>query len=261
MRSYNWPNTVYWGCEGASGGDVPILGPERQNPYGSESVCFNDLSLGEEADNAGMSWAFYSAPVGARDGGGWNGYQANQYVCYGSDWTNDVIQNPAQFLSDVSSGTLRQITWITPTLVNSDHPQSMSATGPMWVASVVNAIGKSKFWKSTAIFVFWDDPSGFYDPEPPSLRRLRRTRVPASALDHFSVCEERLRFSRAIRARQLLKFAEDVFDLGWLSASDTRANLPAQIVSISISRHVSSKQFRARLGSTTSSIRNSIRAR
>ena len=72
---------------------------ERQNPYGSESVCFSDLTLGQEADNAGVSWIFYSAPVGAGDGGGWNGYQANQYVDYGSDWTNDVVQNPAQFLT------------------------------------------------------------------------------------------------------------------------------------------------------------------
>ena len=33
---------------------------------------------------------------------------------------------------------------------------------------VVNAVGESKFWDSTAIFIFWDDPGRWYDPEAPA---------------------------------------------------------------------------------------------
>ena len=40
-------------------------------------------------------------------------------------------------------------------------------TGPDWVASVVNAIGESKYWNSTAIFIVWDDWGGYYDHVPP----------------------------------------------------------------------------------------------
>ncbi len=68
----------------------------------------------------------------------------------------------------MSNGKLRQITWITPTLTNSDHADSESKTGLSRVASLVNAIGESQFWDSTAILIFWDDPGGWYDPEPPA---------------------------------------------------------------------------------------------
>jgi phospholipase C len=36
-----------------------------------------------------------------------------------------------------------------------------------WVSSLVDAIGRSKFWKSTAIFIMWDDWGGWFDPVPP----------------------------------------------------------------------------------------------
>ena len=66
------------------------------------------------------------------------------------------------------NGKLRDVTWITPTCANSDHAGCGTKTGPAWVASLVNAIGKSKYWDSTAIFIFWDDYGGWYDPKPPA---------------------------------------------------------------------------------------------
>ncbi|MBV8149174.1 MAG: hypothetical protein JO092_08800, partial [Candidatus Eremiobacteraeota bacterium] len=59
------------------------------------------------------------------------------------------------------------LTYITPCEHESDHPQ-MSGTddGPQWLAWVLNAIGESKYWNSTAIIVTWDDWGGWYDHEP-----------------------------------------------------------------------------------------------
>ena len=37
------------------------------------------------------------------------------------------------------------------------------------MASVVNAIGESQYWDSTAIVVVWDDWGGFYDNVPPPI--------------------------------------------------------------------------------------------
>ena len=47
-------------------------------------------------------------------------------------------------------------------------PAAARTPGPSWVTSLVNAIGESKYWDSTAIFIFWDDYGGWYDPEPPA---------------------------------------------------------------------------------------------
>jgi phospholipase C len=72
-----------------------------------------------------------------------------------------------QIFNDISSGSLPAVSWVIPDEANSDHPGSGSDTGPSWVASVVNAIGDSPYWSSTAIVITWDDWGGFYDHVKP----------------------------------------------------------------------------------------------
>ena len=55
----------------------------------------------------------------------------------------------------------------TPITLTKATKEVPADTGPSWVASIVNAIGKSKYWKSIAIVVLWDDWGGFYDHVPP----------------------------------------------------------------------------------------------
>ena len=50
-----------------------------------------------------------------------------------------------------------------PDAYYSDHPGEPEDYGPQWIASVVNAIGESRYWKSTAIVIVWDDWGGLYD--------------------------------------------------------------------------------------------------
>jgi phospholipase C len=224
--SVNYPDGA-WGCPGGSGDTIATVGPDRQIPESYQVVCFDDDSLGEEADNAGVSWVFYTSKVNG-DGGIWSAYQANQYVYDGSDWRNDVITPQTQFFSDVSNGNLRQISWITPTCENSDHAGCGSKTGPSWVASIVNAIGQSQYWDNTVIFIFWDDYGGWYDPEPPAYVdydglgiRIPMIIVSAYAKKHHV---SHVQYEHG----SILKFIEDLWGLPRLSASDTRANSPAK---------------------------------
>jgi phospholipase C len=220
----NYPGE--WGCQGGSGDQIDIVGPDRQIPYGTERPCFGDSSLGEEADNAGVSWAFYTSTIGTYGGGLWSAYQANKYVYYGSDWKNDVITPQTQFFSDVSNGKLRQISWITPTWVNSDHAGSGSNTGPAWVASLVNAIGQSQYWDSTAIFIFWDDYGGWYDPEPPAYVDYDGLGIRLPMLIVSAYAKQGYVSHVHYEHGSILKFVEDQFGLGRLSASDKRATSP-----------------------------------
>ena len=48
-------------------------------------------------------------------------------------------------------------------------PAALPNTGPDWVASLVNAVGESKYWSSSAIFIFWDDYGGWYDHVAPAM--------------------------------------------------------------------------------------------
>jgi phospholipase C len=55
-------------------------------------------------------------------------------------------------------------------LGDDDHPGPGDADhqlGEAFVATFVNAIARSTYWKHSAIIVTWDDPGGFYDHVPP----------------------------------------------------------------------------------------------
>jgi hypothetical protein len=67
-------------------------------------------------------------------------------------------------------GALADVSWVVPDWQDSDHTGSGYDSGPSWVASIVNAIGHSAYWKSTAIVVLWDDWGGWHDnAAPPQL--------------------------------------------------------------------------------------------
>ncbi|MGB9651187.1 MAG: alkaline phosphatase family protein, partial [Candidatus Cybelea sp.] len=154
-----------WGCEGGASDMVGTL-TDKRKAGPSILACFGNPTIASEADSAQLSWRFYTTLLGA-PGGLWSAYQADSQIYYGHDWKTDVITPQSQFLTDIGKGELASITWITPTWAASDHPGMDATEGPAWVASVVNAVGKSKFWKSTAIFVQWDDWGGMFDPVQP----------------------------------------------------------------------------------------------
>ena len=138
----------------------------------------------------------------------------------------DVIAQPSQFLTDVSNGKLRPVSWVTPTWANSDHAGCGSNTGPSWVASLVNAIGESKYWDSTAIFIFWDDYGGWYDPEPPAYVDYDGLGLRLPLLIVSPYAKQGYVSHVHYEHGSILKFVEDQFGLGRLSASDTRAKSP-----------------------------------
>lgn len=106
---------------------------------------------------------------------------------YGPDWKN-VISPQTRILTDVQNGSLAEVSWVTPDWQDSDHTGSGYNRGPSWVTSVVNAIGESPYWRSTAIFVLWDDWGGWYDDAPPPQRDFRGLgiRVPCIIISPYA---------------------------------------------------------------------------
>ena len=122
---------------------------------------------------------------------------------------------------------LANFTWITPICTNSDHVDCGGGYGPSWVASLVNAIGKSKFWNSTVVFVQWDDWGGLYDHVPPPFKDYDGLgfRVPLLVISPYAKHGHvsHVQYETA----GVLRFAEDLFGLGRLAAADRRATSPA----------------------------------
>jgi phospholipase C len=86
--------------------------------------------------------------------------------------SNDQLGNIrplAGFYRAARRGTLPAVSWVVPSGEVSDHPPSAVRSGQAFVTGLVNTIMRGPDWRSTAIFLSWDEWGGFYDHvEPPS---------------------------------------------------------------------------------------------
>ena len=220
-----------WGCDSPQNATVSMIGPhgnEIKGPY----PCLDFRTIADEMDDKGVTWRYYSPAIDSV-GNIWSAYDAIRHIRYGPDWGN-VVSPETRVLSDAAKGDLPAVTWVVPTAENSDHafPKTKETAdltvsaqhGPEWVASVVNAIGQSPLWDSTAIIVVWDDWGGWYDHvAPPKLDRMGLgPRVPFIVISPYAkrhyVSHTQHEFG------SILKFAEDVFDLPRLGTTDVRAD-------------------------------------
>lgn len=127
--------------------------------------CYGIYSLPQELDTASVSWKYYSGtPI-------WDAPEMLQPIFSSPDYKTKVSV-PGQFITDVQSGNLANVSWVTPPGAGnqSDHPPVALQGAQNFITQQVNAIMNSQYWSSTAIFVTWDDWGGFYDHVvPPQL--------------------------------------------------------------------------------------------
>jgi phospholipase C len=77
------------------------------------------------------------------------------------------VQPMRAFFAAAKRGTLPAVSWLTPSNRVSEHSPALVSRGQAYVTSVINAIMRSPDWRSTAIFLAWDDWGGFYDHAVP----------------------------------------------------------------------------------------------
>jgi phospholipase C len=223
--SVNIPD-LQWGCEGGVTDSVSTITHRRT--YGnSRRPCFDYATLGDELDQARLAWRFYTSQYYIPFSGFWSSYQAVKHIIDGPDWAKNIRYPQKKFLRDIRRGRLASFTWITPLCEDSDHLECGGGFGPSWVASVVNAIGESKFWDSTVIFVQWDDWGGLYDHVPPPYKDYDGLgfRVPLIVISPYA--KKNYVSHVQYETASVLRYAEDLFGLGQLSAADARAASPA----------------------------------
>ncbi|HVR45030.1 MAG TPA: alkaline phosphatase family protein [Candidatus Binatia bacterium] len=228
--SVDLPASLIWGCAGGKYDTVATI-TQNRNPYGpQQQACFDYTTLGDELDTAHLSWHFYAARFGndaGGNGGTWSAYQAIRHIFRGPDWKHDVVSPNWRFITDVRAGKLANFTWITPLCAESDHLECGGGYGPSWIAAIVDTVGASKFWNSTAIFVQWDDWGGFYDHVAPKYQDYDGVgfRVPLLVISPYAKKDHvsHVHYETA----SVLRFAEDLYGLPNLAAADKRAASPA----------------------------------
>jgi phospholipase C len=121
------------------------------------------------------------------------------------------VQPLRAFYRAAHRGTLAAVTWLTPSQAMSEHPPALVTAGQTYVTRAINAIMRSPDWKSTAIFLSWDDWGGFYDHVKP--RRVDGEgyglRVPALVISPYA--RRGYIDHQVLSSDAYLKFIEDDF--------------------------------------------------
>ena len=243
-------NSPYFAAENAIGGVGCIAPPNSYvaaiDPSGGSHTrvypCFEHQTLADLLDSPPgrptrpISWRYYTLAAENI----WTAPDAIRHLCEpagsparctAAHWANGDIETwPPQILVDISKRQLSTVSWVIPTAQDSDHPAVNKGDGPSWVASIVNAIGKSAYWSDTAIFIVWDDWGGWYDHVKPPIDPVYGFyedgfRVPLLVVSPYTpkgyVSDKQHDFG------SILRFVETAFDLGRIppgNFADARAD-------------------------------------
>jgi phospholipase C len=118
---------------------------------GTEPDCESDTSLKCSPQTQGPRTPSFWNPLPAFD-------------TVRDDHQENNIQSLNGFFSAVNRNRLPAVSWIVPSSQVSDHPEtSLVSRAQTYVTGLINTIMQSPAWKSTAIFLVWDDWGGMYD--------------------------------------------------------------------------------------------------
>jgi phospholipase C len=236
------PTNKPWGCDAPPGtkttvinGNLQVLKAQGPFPCSKDFADYGSsgyATLRDLLDAKTISWRYYTPNVTGRGAGGalWNAFDVIAPVRYGQEWTDGHISSPeTNIFTDIQNGTLPAMSWVIPKGPNSDHPGYLSKdTGPSWIASVVNAVGNSQYWDSTAVIIVWDDWGGFYDPVAPPTPRddqggpgLRVPMLVVSPYIQIGTGSQGGYVSHTVyEFGSVIRFIEDTFNLGRLGTTD-----------------------------------------
>ncbi len=218
------PTQTPWGCDAPAGTVTSLI--TMNNRYYADAgpfPCLSYLTLRDLLDAGQVPWRYYTPMLGGNLGGNvWNAFDAIKSVRYGPEWSTNVVSPDTEVFTDIGRGTLPGVSWVIPTFDNSDHAGKSGDSGPSWVAQVVNAIGETPAWKTTAIIILWDDWGGWYDHVPPPGPHRNGGlgfRIPLIVVSPFAkggyVSHEPYQFGSVVR------FIEDNWSLGRLGTTDS----------------------------------------
>ena len=204
-----------WGCD-AVGDNVFVLVKDGNGNTTKHDTCFDFRSVPEQLEEAGVSWAYYSASP-YQPGYFWNALNGVSGVFHTDLWRPERVRAVDDLIDDVRSERLPAVTWVTPRFELSDHPPESTCFAQEWITDLVNGVMESGAWEHTAMFITWDEWGGFYDHvRPPEVDDLGfGFRVPTLVVSPFArkgyVDDAEGEFSSP------LKFIEDNWGLSYLT--------------------------------------------
>jgi phospholipase C len=207
-------------------GDNPDLIYAIAKYWENIRTCVDIKALPHLLERKGISWKYYS------DVNRWqNALQAIESIRNTPEmWRR--VQRPGMYLKDIREEKLPRISWLVPPEEFNDHPGAGKSVcaGENWTVQQINAIMQSKYWRSTAIVVVWDDFGGFYDHVvPPHVDIMGfGHRIPALIISPWTVQGENRDGgsidSTTYEFSSVLAFIEEIYDLPAMTDRDAAAD-------------------------------------
>jgi phospholipase C len=232
------PTKLPWGCIAPPGTVTSLITTSLHYEAGQGPFpCFSYATLQGLLDAKSVSWTYYTPGWDHGAGAYWNAFLAISSVYKDhAEWRAHISKPETNIFADISNDALPAMSWVIPDGANSDHPGYHSDTGPSWVASVVNAIGESSYWNSTAIVIVWDDWGGFYDPVRPPPQDDQGGpgfRVPMIVISPYVKIGKGSGggyiSNTVYEFGSIVRFVEDTFGLGRLGTTDVRCKSIGEI--------------------------------
>jgi phospholipase C len=128
-------------------------------------------SIFDELTHYGHSWKIYlGVPT-------WRHPRSSWYQLVPRRHRADVT-TASQFYTDLAAGQLPRFSFVRPGFGYSEEPREDISEGDAWLGQLVHAVARSPEWKSTAVFITYDEGGGFWDPVAPPPASGYGTRTP-----------------------------------------------------------------------------------
>jgi len=151
-------------------------GPILQTIITNRTAFYGRLTyttMPEQLQARGISWKVYSSPDETVLGGILSDNVLSYFKNF-QDPASPLHQNafgpqfPVDFLADVASGNLPQVSWLVGSVLTSDHPPSPSLFGENILLLIVSALtANPALWAKTLLIVTYDENGGFFDHVAP----------------------------------------------------------------------------------------------
>jgi phospholipase C len=156
--------------DGKNGGPIlQTIVTNRTTVYGRLTYT----TMPEQLQARGISWKVYSSPDETVLGG----ILSDNVLPYFKNFLDPTSvlhhnafgpQFPVDFLNDVVTGNLPQVSWLVGSIFTSDHPPAPSIFGENILSLIVEAFRVNRaLWAKTVLFVTYDENGGFFDHVPP----------------------------------------------------------------------------------------------
>ena len=220
MLTETTPNRLY-----SLAGYSPVM-----NDYGPPPCIPYDETIMSELDSYNLSWGYFVQNVS-------DGYAPVNFIS-GINAHSSNIQDWSSFISDLRTGNLPNVSWVMPvgggaSDLYSQGPPNNVLFGEMWIMYLVNAVMKSRYWNSTAIFITYDEGGGYYDQvAPPVVNGIQLgLRIPFIAISPYA--KENYVSSTILDQSSVLAFIDYNWNMPALNSFVSLSGIPVDMFDFS----------------------------